>query len=520
MKPEKSKNDHSEDTFLENIVERLPCVIFRCLNNCDWTSLFVSQGAYDLTGYTDQELMDEGVPTLRSLVVPDEQAHVWEEIQTAIKQELPFEVTHRLITKTGEEKWVMLRGEANYTAEYCTSPDTMLSKLILDGMMFDVTEQKLSELKAQENSEGLHKIMVESIEGVLVHRNARALFVNKSLINIFGYESYDQILELDKVSALFAPYERDRLDGYIQARMKGETAPTTYEVDALRRDSSIRHLEVKSSIIYWRGKPATLSTYIDRTALKVAQQQAERQRQEFSHTNRLNMLGEMTASIAHELNQPLTAIVSRCAAAKNRISRDNPDLGKIKQALESIEEQALRSGEIIKQLRAIVKTKDNQYQTVNLNDLLDECLNFIKVEGLFFNTRIKTNIASPLPLVIADATQIQQVILNLIRNASDAMQGLNSSDRCIKISAIPHDDSAVQISVCDSGKGITDKQEENLFQSFYSTKADGMGMGLSISRSIIAAHNGHLWFSHNTEQGVTFRFTLPIDIDQQGLKHD
>ncbi|WP_158278926.1 PAS domain-containing sensor histidine kinase [Leucothrix arctica] len=520
MKPEISKSDSSEDTFLENIVERLPCVIFRCLNNCDWTALFVSQGAYDLTGYIDQELMDEGVPSLRSLVVPEQQAHVWEEIQTAIKQELPFEVTHRLITKTGEEKWVMIRGEANYTAEYCTSPDATIPKLILDGMMFDVTDQKLTELKAQKDSDGLHEIMVESIEGVLIHRNERALFVNKSLINILGYESYDQVLELEKVSALFAPYERYRMDGYIQARMNGEAAPTNYEVDALHRDSSIRHLEVKSSLIYWREKPAILSAYIDRTKLKVAQQNAERQRQEFSHTNRLNMLGEMTASIAHELNQPLTAIVSRCAAAKNRISTDNPDLGKVKQALESIEEQALRSGEIIKQLRAIVKPKTNQYETVNLNDLLDECLNFIKVEGLFFNTRIKTNITPELPLVIADATQVQQVILNLIRNASDAMQGLTNSDRCIKISAIPHDDSAVQISVCDSGKGITDKQEENLFQSFYSTKEDGMGMGLSTSRSIIAAHNGHLWFSHNTEQGVTFRFTLPIDVDQQGVRND
>ncbi|WP_026744538.1 ATP-binding protein [Leucothrix mucor] len=140
------------------------------------------------------------------------------------------------------------------------------------------------------------------------------------------------------------------------------------------------------------------------------------------------------------------------------------------------------------------------------------------MEGLFNTSCITTHFSVKLPAVIADPTQIQQVLLNLIRNASEAMQHLPNNQRHLILSAIQHDDSAVQISVSDSGEGISQQQEDNLFQSFYTTKADGMGMGLSISRTIITAHKGQLWFSRNTERGVTFRFTLPIYLDKGSLE--
>ena len=243
----------------------------------------------------------------------------------------------------------------------------------------------------------------------------------------------------------------------------------------------------------------------------------ENTQQKLAHSNRLNMLGEVTARIAHELNQPLTAIASRCAAAKNRINQDNPDLDKIKRALDSIEEEAIRSGEIIKQLRSLVKNQESQFERIDLNALLETCLKFIKMEGLFSNSCICKNIAEHLPDVVADPTQIQQVVLNLIHNANEAMQHLPSQERCLTITAIPHDDSAIQISVSDNGEGITAQQEDEIFQSFYTTKDDGMGMGLSISRTIITAHKGFLWFSRNAEQGVTFRFTLPVYVNKEAL---
>ena len=518
MKLNQNLKDQTEDSLFKNFTEHLPGMVFRCINDSKWTMLYLSQGTYEVTGYTAEELMDENGPNLPSLIDADDHERVWEEVQTGIKSEQAYEFIHRFNTKNGEQKWVMVRAKAKYTAEYYNNPTATLPKLILEGIVLDITKQKQAELDLQQSKILQRSIIDGSIEGILIYWDWQPLFVNKSFLKMYGYDSYDQILSLDSVSPLIAPHERKRMMGYSKARIKGEYAPKEYEFEALHRDGTIKCMEIKSSTIDWKGQPAILSTLIDITERKRAQREAEQQRQQLSHTNRLNMLGEMTAGIAHELNQPLTAIASRCTAVKNRINRENPDLGKIKEALNSIEEQAFRSGEIIQHLRAMVKTKDNQFQTVDLNELLDDCFKFIKMEGLFNNTSITTNIAAKLPTVIGDPIQIQQVVLNLIRNASDAMQHLASSERYLNIAALPHDDSAVQISVSDSGEGISEQQEEKLFHSFFTTKSNGMGMGLSISRTIIAAHNGRLWFSRNPEQGVTFRFTLPIHFDKETLE--
>ena len=518
MKPKKNLKDQTENYVFENTLEHLPGMVFRCINDSEWTMLYLSQGTFEVTGYTAEELMDEDGPSLPSLIDADDHERVWEEVQTGIKSQQPYEFIHRFNTKNGEQKWVMVRAQAKYTAEYYNNPAAALPKLILEGIILDITQQKQAELDLLQSKMLQRSIIDGSIEGILIHRVGKPLFVNKSFLKMLGYDSYQEILALDSVAALIAPHEHERIFEYAQARIKGEFAPEDYEFEALHRDGSIRCMEIKSSTIDWKGQPAILSTLINVTERKRAQQQTEQQRQQLSHTNRLNMLGEMTAGIAHEINQPLTAIASRCAAAKNRINRDNPDLGKIKEALNSIEEQALRSGEIIKQLRSLVKTKDNKFQTVDLNELLDTCLKFIKMEGLFDRVSISTNIAAHLPAVMGDPVQIQQVVLNLIRNANDAMLHLANPVRCLSLSAIRHDDSAVQISVMDSGEGISEEQETKLFESFYTTKSEGMGMGLSISRTIIAAHKGRLWFSRNPDKGVTFRFTLPIHFDKEILE--
>lgn len=502
-----------DDYLTENIVEHLPCMVYRCLNNADWQMLYISRGAYDLTGYSPETLMSQAGPALPSLIVAEDKKQVWCSVQAAIKNGLPFEISHRINTSDGKQKWILNKGRARYTAEYHKNPETTLPKLTLEGIIVDITEQKLAELKLRESKKLQYRMLDGSIEGILIHRDWKALYLNKSLLNMLGYNAYREVLTLDSLSPLIAEHDRERLRSYTNARANFEPAPSEYEFDALHKDGSIRCMEIKSTRIDWMGKPAIFSTVIDITKRKNALLKAEEQRQKLAHSNRINMLGEVTAGIAHELNQPLSAIASRCAAAKNRINHDTPDLDKIKRALDSIEEEAIRSGEIIKQLRSLVKRQENQFETIDLNALLETCLKFIKMEGLFNNSCICTNITKHLPAVIADPIQIQQVLLNLIHNANDAMQDLPSQERCLTITAIQHDDSAVQISVSDNGHGITSQQEDELFQSFYTTKDDGMGMGLSISRTIITAHKGFLWFSRNAEQGVTFRFTLPVYID-------
>jgi len=352
--------DQTDDPRFKNITEFLPGIVFRCLNNSEWTMLDISQGSYELTGYKPEELMDEKGPSLPSLIVEENRERVWNEVQTAIKREQPYEIIHRFNTKNGDQKWVMGRGQAKYTAEYYKNPAAELPKLILEGILIDITQQKQAELNLLESKKRQRSIIDGSIEGIMIHRDWQPLFVNKSFLKMLGYDSYQEIIALNSISPLIAPHERERIIRYAQARTKGEFTPQNYEVEALHRDGSIRSLEVQSSIIDWKGQPAILNTHIDRTKLKRAQLEAEQHRQQLSHTNRLNMLGEMTAGIAHELNQPLASIAIRCAAARNRIDSTEPDLDKVREALISIEEQAHRSGAIIQHLREMVKTKENQ----------------------------------------------------------------------------------------------------------------------------------------------------------------
>lgn len=380
----------------------------------------------------------------------------------------------------------------------------------LPDVIIDVTHQRHTELLLEASERRFRHIMDGSIEGILIHRDAKAIFVNKAFVNMLGYASYHEIMALDSISLLIAPHDRERVVGYDRSRLKGEFAPEIYEFNVLHCDGSMRCVELKSSIIDWQRKPALLSTVFDITQRKLMQQEVAQLRKALAHRGRLSMLGEMAAGIAHELNQPLTAIASRCGAIKRRIGSDKPDLVKISAALESIETQALRSGEIIKQMRALVEAKNQQHQAIDIAGLLDTCLNFINSEGLVKRVVIATDIAAQLPQVSGDPIQIQQVVLNLIRNAGDAMRHLKPAHRHLMVSAMQHDDRYVQISISDSGHGISRQREAHLFESFFTTKDEGMGMGLSICRKIVEAHHGKIWFSRNAEQGVTFHFTLPL----------
>ena len=507
--PKSKSSNQTEDPAFNSIAEHLPGMIYRIQNNADWNTLYLSKGTYELTGYTAEELMSEEGPTLASLIVAEDYDRVWLEGQTAIKLEQPYEITHRINTKSGEQKWVLSKGQAKYTTEYYENSEATIPELVVEGILLDINLQKETEIALLNSEKRFRKIVDGSLEGILIHRDWQPMFINKSLVKMLGYDSDEQIYNLDSMSSIIAAHERERLKAYAQARLEGEKAPNNYEFEALHNDGSIRCLEVESSLMDWKEETAILSTLIDRTEKKRAIVQAENQRQQLAHINRLNMFGEMSAGIAHELNQPLTAIVNRCAAARNRINSDQPDLEKVKEALISIQEQAQRSGDIISNMREMVKTKQSKKQEIDIAEIIHFCITFIKTEGFFKNTSITTNVTENLPNVIGDPIQIQQVILNLIHNSRDAMQGVKNNDRHLTISAINHDDHEIQVSISDCGTGISQEVESELYQSFFTTKKDGMGMGLSICRTIITAHKGRLWFSRNAQQGVTFRFTLP-----------
>lgn len=484
-----------------SITDNLPGMVYRCRNNRRWTAEYISKGSIKLTGYTPAEIVSDSVVSLGSLILEEERERVWEEIQAAIQENRYYTTTYQIRTKQNELKWVWEQGHR-------IDADTQ-GELLLEGIIIDVTEQKKTESELYQYGKCFHSIVDGSVEGIFVHRNWRPLFVNQSLADMLGYDSPAEILALNSVAEIVAPNDRARLHAYAQARMSGGNPPNRYEFEALCKDGSTVVLENFANKVDWIGQEAILATLIDVSKRRRAEDEAKRYREQLMHVDRLNVLGEMAAGIAHEINQPLTAILSRCGAARRRLDSGTPDLDKLRIALEAIEQQAQRTGEVIKRVRKLAKRSEDQAENFNINALVKQCIEFAELDDRIDSIRLTANLNSSLPLVAGDPIQIQQVVLNLMRNACEAMGNLPPEERMMTVVTGRHNENAVQVSVCDNGTGISESTEMSLFQSFFSTKKLGLGMGLSISRSIINANGGSLWFTRNPEQGVTFRFTLP-----------
>jgi C4-dicarboxylate-specific signal transduction histidine kinase len=224
---------------------------------------------------------------------------------------------------------------------------------------------------------------------------------------------------------------------------------------------------------------------------------------------RVASIGELSAALAHELNQPLTAILSNAQAAQLFLARDDVDLEDIRDILRDIVTDDQRAGEVISRLRNLLKKSDFQPQELNVNELIGEVLKLMKHELTARAVRVVTEFTADLPSIVGDRVQLQQVLINLILNASDAMSRQAENARTLTLSSTRVEDSAVQISVTDTGSGIPRGDEEKVFEPYHTTKAHGLGLGLSLSRSIIRAHGGRMWAENRVAAGATFYFTIP-----------
>jgi PAS domain S-box-containing protein len=242
---------------------------------------------------------------------------------------------------------------------------------------------------------------------------------------------------------------------------------------------------------------------------KKAEFEVQQQRNELAHVTRAAALGELTSSIAHELNQPLTAIRNYANAAQRFLSQSEPDLSKATDAIEGIARDDRRAAEVISSIRELLRKEEPHYHPVQVNQVIQEVLAFIRSDAVIEGLAIETVLAPALPVVMGDRVQLQQVLLNLILNAVDAMNKVEPDQRKIVIKTENKEDREVQVSVRDLGAGIDEAHRAKLFESFFSTKPKGMGMGLAISQRIIYAHGGTIWGENNPDRGATFGFTLP-----------
>jgi len=245
------------------------------------------------------------------------------------------------------------------------------------------------------------------------------------------------------------------------------------------------------------------------TGRKRAEAEAFETRRELLRLERLSRMGELTASLAHELNQPLTSILSNARAALRFIQSNRLDIGELKEILEDIASDDKRAGDIIRNLRAILKPDEGEREPVLINDILREAVSLFNSEAIIRNLTVETGFADPLPPIHVNKVQIQQVLVNLMMNAAESMLG-TSGNRRVVIRTLAADGGTIKVAVRDFGPGVAEKELDKIFEPFFTTKRSGLGMGLSLSRSIIEAHGGHIWVENNADQGATFYFDLPV----------
>ncbi len=230
---------------------------------------------------------------------------------------------------------------------------------------------------------------------------------------------------------------------------------------------------------------------------------------ELDRVTRMSAMGALAASISHEVNQPLAAVVTNADACMMWLSSDPPNLEEARAAVDSIAQQGTRASDVVRHIRAMFTKTSPERELVQINDLIREVINLIEGAAARNQVELLTQLGADLPATAADRVQLQQVIVNLILNGIEAMSDVSNRPRRLMIRSQMQNSDELLVSVRDSGVGIAPKDEKRIFEAFFTTKAQGMGMGLSISHSIIEAHGGRLWASSNSDHGATFQFTLP-----------
>jgi two-component system, LuxR family, sensor kinase FixL len=326
---------------------------------------------------------------------------------------------------------------------------------------------------------------------------------------LFGFTKSER-LHIDTFLQRLHPDDREPARRTLANAHQGDGRYQT-EFRVLLPDGQLRWIASQGRVEFNRsGQPVGFQgVSLDITHRKQADLEAETHRNEVAHLLRVASLGELSSALAHELNQPLTAIMSNAQAAKIFLGRDDCDLKELGSILDDIVTDDKRASEVIGRLRSLLKRGEFQPQPLDANDLIQEVLKLLNHDLTAREVRVVTQFAAGLPAVRGDRVQIQQVLINLILNAGDAMSQPAKSSRTLTLKSSRVEGDAIEISVADTGRGIPPGEEEKIFEPYHTTKPHGLGLGLSLSRSIVSAHGGRLWAENQTAGGAVFHFTIP-----------
>ena len=382
------------------------------------------------------------------------------------------------------------------------------------------TEENVQLHSDLEDREGkIRRLVDANIIGIFMWNvDGRITDANEAFLRMLGYGRDD----LDKAGlrwTALTPAEWHHLDerAIAEARATGSSPP--YEKEYFRKDGSRVPILIGGAI-FESKRDEGVAFIVDMTERKQAEEKLRTSEQrlldaqmELARVTRVTTLGELTASIAHEVNQPLAAVVANAEACLRWLDRGPPDLDAVRRSVEWVIDDGNRAGEVIRRIRALANKTGIEKIPLDVNEVARETVALVQRELISHEVSLQMELAPALPMILADRVQLQQVIINLVMNGIEAMQSVSDRPRELVIRSLQDKTQEVLVSVTDCGVGIAAEDADRLFNAFFTTKPGGMGMGLSICRSIMEAHNGRLWATANVPHGATFQFTLPVNAD-------
>jgi len=392
--------------------------------------------------------------------------------------------------------------------ESTTSSELFDGKTSCRSVVIDISSRKYAEQDITHQAEQL-RLITDAIPAYIayVDRHQRYRFANKAYESWFK-PSQEKILG-KTIKEVVGDETYARIEHYIQQALAGNNV--NFDASARHPDGAVVDVNV-NYIPDFAGDGSVLGYFVvnqDITEIRQREASDKQHMLEAARISRINTMGEMVAELAHELNQPLGAITIYSDAVSRMLQKGNTDAPEVQKALNEIRFQAERAGEVIRRLREFVSKRELLSEQIQLNTLVQEVINLISVEARWHDTKVRLELGEAIPLVEVDRILIEQVILNLARNAIEAMDAIEQDNRLliIKTDLVSHEE--VELTVADCGPGIDADEIERIFEPFYTSKAHGMGMGLAISRSIIKAHHGRIWAIPNEYGGTMFTFILP-----------
>lgn len=434
---------------------------------------------------------------INDFIHPEDRNAVSTSHDTAITDQQVESLEFRVICRDERIRHVRVQAEMVFG-------DEMFPQKII-GTLQDITEQKRVELALRESEEKFRVLTEQSPASVFIVQSERIIYCNDMFSRATGY-AHDEILGMGYLEFVHPDY-RELVAKRHHERISGGNPPHHYEIRIVTKDGQPRWFDLSAQQIDFRGQSAALITCVNISERKESEEQLREMESQLTHVSRLSTMGEMVAGIAHEINQPLSAIANFSMASKSVIEASDWESDcPVESWLNSVNQQAVRCGDIIRRLRHFVRKSHGERERVDIDRIVRETVALIRSDLRYDSVAIRYESSEPSPWVLVNNVQMQQVLVNLLRNACDAVCAAESPEVTVRTQNVF---GKVSLAVEDNGPGIADEQAQKIFDPFFTTKHEGMGMGLAISRSIIESHDGSLFFESRQPTGTTFIITLP-----------